>query len=237
MAGGISAIVGAALYLGWHTEFFPTPLFLTGAAAIAALDLAFLFPFHLWKQDRDKIAGYEERLRPKIKILGIYSAAAEFLLHGMKRSFGMEIKNDSGIELSDCLAEVTDIEVYKRTNFDGAIENVTVAYKPHLPIALRTEANNARDGGGPFRLRAQQQKKILICSRVDGERSDLSILFEPGRPAYLYAMPSVTHCDLTIHVYHGSNPAVVKLHLEVAPNGELKMSIVDFPPATSANIS
>lgn len=115
--------------------------------------------YTIWKAEGEKVADFEENLRPKIKVLGVHEhhdfESASYL-------FDLEINNDSGTSLDNCLAKVTDLHLFKR-EADGRLTDYSDLYKSDLPWALRTARNVQRDGGGPFNLRAGEPRKYPFC--------------------------------------------------------------------------
>jgi hypothetical protein len=166
--------------------------------------------YKVWGSEHKQILELEERLRPKIKVLGMIEHRDSF--NGV-RTFEMEIKNDSEDELTNCLAKVTAINLFKM-NPDGA-QDYSAPYIRHLPLALRTAKNVDRDGGGPFHLRARETKKIPIFSRQDGMGKDLQLNFEKGAPEFLKHITMISTCDLEITIYGAPNPPKEKIHLAV----------------------
>ena len=68
MSALISGVFFIGLFLGWRFNAYPTSTFLVGSAVIAAVDIFVLFPFHLWKADKNTIAALQDRLAPKIRL-------------------------------------------------------------------------------------------------------------------------------------------------------------------------
>jgi len=205
-----AAIISAGL--SWFQGLPPSVIM--GLALIAAACVVIIVDaLRSWFDRRNsqlqRIAQLEERFRSKIKVLGLqqkYNAA------NSDRTFELEVKNDSEVELSNCLAKVTSITLVK-TNIDGIELDYSTPYRTSLPLALRTAKNTERDGGGPFHLRAGETKKILICSRQDGHGKDLRINFEPNAPDFMSGITFISTCDLEIDILGASNPPREKLHL------------------------
>jgi hypothetical protein len=132
---------------------------ITAACAIIIFDFARTW-FDRRNSQLQRIAELEEKLRPRIEVLGIHEAANAFT--GL-RTIELEVKNVSEVELSSCLAKVTAINVFK-SNPDGPLDYSPV-YGRHLPLALRTSRNLALGGGGPFHLRRYRSahaKMVLV---------------------------------------------------------------------------
>jgi hypothetical protein len=182
-------------------------------------------PSQLFYEQMGRANTLEERLRPKIKVLGLHQFVDS--TRAFNRIFDLEIQNASDEELHNCLAVVTDLTVIRKGSDGPEVRDWTRAYKPHLPKALRTVRNVERDGGGPFHLRAWQTKKISICSRDDGEHSELKIHYESGGPDYIYEMPSVESCEMEVTIYGTPTPTVEVLHFRVNDKNELTASRFD----------
>jgi hypothetical protein len=178
--------------------------------------------YKIWSQERERIIKLEEELRPKIKILGIYE---QFNSSNAERVFGLEVKNDSGAEIPNCLAKVTNISLFK-IDLDGRLLDYSTAYRRDLPLALRTARNIDRDGGGPFHLRPEETKRIPICTRQDGVGKDLQIAFAPAVPEYYRQIAFVSAGDLEIEIYGTPNPPKEKLHLSLENGQQLKVTRV-----------
>jgi len=123
----------------------------------------------------------------------------------------MEVKNDSGEELGNCLASVTEI-------YRGTVKELI----RDLPLALQTSLNRRRgDGGGPFNLRPGQTKKLPVC----GARNDDTMLriFVENEIGFREARG----CSFTIHinVYGARNPATAKLLVVLNEKGEMEASL------------
>jgi hypothetical protein len=177
---------------------------------------AWFAAYAIWKFEREKVIDLEEKLRPKIKVVGIHERRNSL---NAERTFELEIKNDSEDELANCLAKVTAISVFK-INLDGKQIDYSAPYRRDLPLGLKTARNLDHDGEGPFHLRAHETKKVLIFSRQDGIGKDLRINFESGAPEYLQRITVVSTCDLDIEIYGAPSPPRERLHLAISSNGE-----------------
>jgi hypothetical protein len=184
---------------------------------------AVLFSYYLdHTNQKRKIEEFEERLRAKIKFIGIHEAFNSANVYGLERHFELEIKNDSGMELTNCLAKITAIKLEKFPMFDGTpASDWTSVYAAHLPVALRTKRNKERDGGGPFNLRAGETKKISLCSRLDGPKSDTEMHWEtPQDQKNIYGLK---HCEIEIQFYGSATPTIERFDLDVNDKGELRV--------------
>jgi hypothetical protein len=202
--------IAGALLLGWHLNALTSTQLMRAGAAIAVLELLLIVPFRLWKSNKAEIERLNAQIAQKIKILDVLEHRDAF--NGM-RTFELEIQNDSEVELTNCLAKVTAISLFK-LNPDGA-QDYSAPYIRHLPLALRTSRNVDRDGGGPFHLRAREIKKIPIFSRQDGFGKDVQINFEKGAPEFLAHITLVSICDLEVTVYGAPNPPKENIHIAV----------------------
>jgi hypothetical protein len=195
------------------------------AKGVFATTAVFCFVFSsywVWKIQRERVLALAEKLRPKIIVLGLHESITAFT-NGFERTIELEIQNDSGEPLDNCLAVVTDISATKMMGLDGVeIDDATSMYKGHLPKALLTARNLERGTGGPFNLRAGQKKKIPICTRLDGHRSDLRVHYELGGESYLYLMASIVTCDMEITFYGAPAPTVERVHFRINEADELK---------------
>jgi hypothetical protein len=176
--------------------------------------------YTIWKHERERVIDLEEKLRPKIKVLSICEQLNSL---NAERTFELEIKNDSEDELTNCLAKITAISIFKK-NPGGIQLDYSAPYREKLPVALRTTRNVERGGGAPFHLRARETKRIPVCTRQDGPGKELQINCEPGVPEYFFHIKSVSTCDLEIEIYGAPSPPKERLHFVVDQYGELKVT-------------
>jgi len=78
----INLVLVGLVYLGWHLDAYPTSYFLIGTAAIALLDVLTIFPFKLWRANKEEI----------VKLKGNYSGARKRLWE--LRDEGVKLRND-----------------------------------------------------------------------------------------------------------------------------------------------
>jgi hypothetical protein len=209
----------AALYAGWHINAFPIAVFLAGAAGIALADVVFLFPFHLWQADQKTIFDLQEKLRPKIRVVHLhqYSEGTE----QSSRTLHLEIENQSSGELSNCLAKVTALKLFRDIEGVGKIEDMTDLCSRELPLPLITKGNLERKGNGPFHLRAGEAKKIMVCSRGNGKYQPLWIHYEAAAPFYMRQVPSFHAGFLDITIFGSPSPTSVRINLDLNESGQL----------------
>jgi hypothetical protein len=191
-----------------------------------AIAAAWLAAYQVWKVEREQVLKLEEQLRPKITLV---NATAALPPQGMDRVLEIEIRNDSGEELNNCLAKVVGIRAIRRSGASRHDEDdMSSIYLPHLPLALRTTRNFERGGGGPFHLRAGETKKIQIASRSDGTDSALQIFYEDGKPKYMYQIPSMKFCELDIAIYGAKGALEKKILLSVSNDRDMARLLVTF---------
>jgi hypothetical protein len=170
-------------------------------------------PSVLYYREKDRADKLEENTRPKILVLGTREH-----LELDTRIFDLEIKNCSDDEITNCIAKVTAMKLFK-LNIDGTLIDYSAPYQEYLPIALKSE----RNGGNKFGLLPRETKRIRICSRQDGIGSDLHINFETGSHNVFLFLTWVSKCDLDVEIYGASNPPKENLCLTVE-NERLKMT-------------
>ena len=191
-----------------------------------AIGAAWLAAYQVWKVESERVLKLEEELRPKITLV---NATAALPPQGMDRVLEIEIRNDSGEELTNCLAKVVGILAIRRAGPRGNDEDdMSSIYLPHPPLALRTTRNFERGGGGPFHLRAGETKKIQIASRSDGTDSALQIFYEDGKPKYMYQIPSMKFCELDIAIYGAKRALEKKILLSVSNDRDMARLLVTF---------
>ncbi|MGY3588528.1 hypothetical protein ACVIGB_002513 [Bradyrhizobium sp. USDA 4341] len=214
----------AALVSAWLSWFkgLPPSVIMGLALIAAACAIIILDGSRKWLDRRNshllRIIELEEQLRAKIKVV---SFQCGFLPLMDSRVFEFEIKNDSGDDLQNCLAVVTDMRPIRSSGPRGnEADDMTAIYKPNLPLPLRTARNRERDGGGPFHLRPGQTKKISVCARKDGNPI-LHMFFEPGKDEYMYYIPGFKSCDLEVTIYGTRTPTVANFRLALNARDEL----------------
>jgi hypothetical protein len=217
MSGGFSVPFAAAAV--FVDSKFGQLIF--GALALGA---AWLAAYRIWKAERERVLTLEEHLRPKIKLLAVHQSIADYA--DFRRVAEIEIQNDSGEELSNCLVKVTNISVTCIAGRDGEErrEDASAVHGYDLPAALQTARNVARDGGGPFQLRAGETRKISLCSRPDGDRTPLFIHYEPGLRPFMYEIASFLEAELEINIHGAPSPTVERVQMSVDDRGELAVS-------------
>jgi hypothetical protein len=85
-----------------------------------AIGAAWLAAYQVWKVERERVLNLEEELRPKITLV---NATAALPPQGMDRILEIEIRNDSGEELNNCLAKIVGILVIRRSGSSGHDED------------------------------------------------------------------------------------------------------------------
>lgn len=181
---------------------------------------AFAFSaYRFWATEHDRVLELEEKLRPKISVLELHESITSFA--SFERTIELEIQNNSGEELNNCLAKVTHIKAEKFDLPDGSpASDWNIVYNARLPMALRTRRNSEREGNGPFNLRPGEKKKIPLCSRIDGERSDLKMNYETDSNDEL--LSAIRRCEVEVHFYGASAPTTECVDIWVNDRGELR---------------
>ena len=168
----------------------------------------------IWRSEREKVRVLHEKLRPKLQLQGLKERYESAGLHGFIRHFDLDIINDSGEELDNCLVKILKIEAK-----DG-----TAPYTKDLPIALRTQRNAERDGSGRFNLRAKENKIIRLCTRVDGNQREIEFCYERSEPHWSYSLRDTRDCNVVIGLYGAPEPTVERLRVQVDADGKLTVS-------------
>jgi hypothetical protein len=214
-AGAVSA--GLSWVAGLPASVTMGLALITAACAIIIFDFA-----RRWFDQRNfqsqRIAELEERLKPRIEVLNVHEERNA--VTGL-RTFELEVRNTSETELANCLAKVTDINVFK-LNPDGR-QDYSSVYARYLPLALKTSRNLALRGGGPFHLRANESKKIPVCSRQDGFGRDLEMHFEEGAPDYMTRITMISECSVEVTIFGAASPPAVNIRFKLE-NGALTKS-------------
>jgi hypothetical protein len=183
-----------------------------------AVGSAWFAVYRIWSAEHELVTQLENRVRPKISVTNILE---DFRAFNRERIFELEIQNVSEDELSNCLVKLTAITLRKR-NPDGE-QDYSEPYRKHLPIAFMTARNFGRGGGSPFHLRAGENKKIPLFTRMDGDGKDLLMNFEGGIDDFLYRITMISTCDLEITIYGAPSPPTINLHL-IIQDGVLKVT-------------
>ena len=212
----------AAAVSGWLSTLWNLPPSVTILVAVATGACAIILAdaFRPWFDRRNsqiqKIAELEERLRPKIKLVATSCPITNF--DRFERTITIEIENDSGDILDNCLAQITRMGAFRSFGPENEISEIgPEIFEVFLPITLKTEKNFKRSGGAPFQLRAKQRKKLPLCTRCDGEKSGLCFVNEDGES---WTVDSATSCDFEISVFGAPSPTIIRIHMEIDGNGE-----------------
>lgn len=79
--------------------------------AILAFAAVWLAAYKIWDSERRRVIELEEKLRPKIEFIALHEVFDTS--NGFERRFELEIKNNSGTDLTNCLASVVEIHAEK----------------------------------------------------------------------------------------------------------------------------
>jgi hypothetical protein len=161
----------------------------------------------------------------QILLKGIKERTANYLLHGTKRSFWIEVENAGSAEFRNCLVKVTKIQTLK-----GKQLNTN-----HLPLQLRTQ-RQLIGTAEPFVLRVGETEYLPLCSKVDREPGPIQIAYAIGASHYQQPDGDGEYL-VTLGFYGSPAPTYATIQLSVDTLGRLQAKIHDASQRNAAEPS
>lgn len=94
----------------------------------------------------------------------------------------------------------------------------------HEAINLYSQRNYERGGGGPFNLRAGENKMVRLCSRVDGQQRELDFCYETSEPHWAFSLRDTHECIVIVGIYGAPSPTIERLKMNVGEDGKMMIS-------------
>ena len=153
-----------------------------------------------WRFQWERVEALEEKLRPKIKVLGVSefpdivpdsvfnSKTGEYTSASTDQVFELEIINDSGEELNNCLAKVEDLTVLTQVMIGDTLTLMdnSPPYRRHLPAVLRTAKNTDRDGGGHSIYEPRRPRRYEFVRKQSALANPSNSPLKPARQRTLW---------------------------------------------------
>ena len=178
--------------------------------AAASIFCAWFAAYKLWAIERTAKNIAEEALRPTMNLVEVKETRRTFE-NSMHQSFSLVVQNIGRAALSNCLIKVDE---WRRP--DGALV-------PFNPTALKTVAQGLQNRAGPFKLRGQEKKEVLLCttSVSPGDTFLWVAVHYETMPATFYP---ADQNELLLGLYSEGSPEFVRLRFGRLPDGGLQVS-------------
>ena len=147
----------------------------------------------LFYEQKERADRLEERLRPKLEIIGMDDTAQN--ADGSHQIYKLKKRNSGGEQLRDCLVKLDAIR-----SINGHEHHELYGHIP-TPFALRTEWQEKEDRSGSFNMRLGESKSVRICDRIT--KQAFNVIDETG---VVYSWPYVNDVELHIGLYGAGEP-------------------------------